>query len=70
MPRLARYALRYGMLTVMANHAASVGTYTSVGKSAVWAPDGALLAQAEGAENALVIATSHDAVWGAEVIRM
>ena len=70
MPRLARYALRYGMLTVMANHGDSVGTYTSVGKSAVWAPGGALLAQAEGAENALVIATHHDAAWDAEVIRM
>jgi len=69
-PRLARYAARYGMLTVMANHAASVGTYISVGKSAVWAPDGAILAQAEGAENALVIATNHDAAWDAEVIRI
>jgi predicted amidohydrolase len=69
-PRLARYAVRHGMLTVMANHAASIGTYTSVGKSAVWAPDGALLAQAEGAENALVIATNHAAAWDAEVIRM
>jgi predicted amidohydrolase len=69
-PRLARYAVRFGILTVMANHAASVGTYTSVGKSAVWAPDGALLAQTEGVENALVIATSHDAAWDAEVIRI
>src|SRR5262249_52442053 len=43
-PRLAGYAVRYRMLTVMANHAASVGTYTSVGKSAMWGPDGALLA--------------------------
>jgi predicted amidohydrolase len=68
--RLARYAVRYGMLTVMANHAASVGTYTSVGKSAVWAPDGALLAQAEGAENALVIAANDGAAWEAEVIRI
>jgi predicted amidohydrolase len=67
-PRLAQYAMRHGMLTVMANHADSVGTYTSVGKSAVWAPDGALLAQAEGAESALVIATSRDAAWGGEVI--
>jgi hypothetical protein len=58
------------MLTVMANHAASVGTYNSVGKSAVWALEGALLAQAEGAENGLVIAANHDAAWDAEVIRM
>jgi predicted amidohydrolase len=69
-PRLAGYAVRYRMLTVMANHAASVGTYTSVGKSAVWAPDGALLAQAEGAESALLIATSNHAAWRGEVIRI
>jgi predicted amidohydrolase len=68
-PRLASYAARYRMLTVMANHAASVGTYTSVGKSAVWAPDGALLAQAEGTESTLVLATSNKAAWRGEVIR-
>lgn len=69
-PRLAGHAARYRMLTVMANHAASIGTYTSVGKSAVWAPDGALLAQAQGVENALVIASSDEVRWRGEVIRM
>ena len=69
-PRLAGYAARYGMLVVMANHAASVGTYSSVGKSAVWAPDGALLAQADGAESALVIATSSRGAWRGEVVRV
>jgi predicted amidohydrolase len=69
-PRLAGYAIPYRMLILMANHAASVGTYTSVGKSAVWAPDGSLLAQAEGMENALVIATNNDAEWHGEVIRI
>jgi predicted amidohydrolase len=69
-PRLAGYAARYRMLTVMANHAASVGAYTSVGRSAVWAPGGALLAQAEGAENALLIATRTNAAWRGEVIRI
>jgi predicted amidohydrolase len=69
-PRLARYAERHGMLTLMANHADSVGTFTSVGKSAVWAPLGALLAQTEGAENALVIATSRGVAWEAEVTRI
>ncbi len=69
-PRLAGYAVRYRMLILMANHAASLGTYTSVGKSAVWAPDGTLLAQAEGVENALVIATSNNAQWQGEVIRI
>ena len=69
-PRLADYAVRHRMLTVMANHAASVGTYISVGRSAVWAPDGALLAQADGTESALLIATRHNAAWRGEVIRL
>jgi predicted amidohydrolase len=66
-PRLAAYAPRYRMLVVMANHAASVGTYVSVGRSAVWAPDGVLLAQAAGAENALVVATRGPDSWRAAV---
>jgi predicted amidohydrolase len=70
MPRLAAYAERHRLLTLMANHANSVGTYTSVGKSAVWAPGGALLAQAAGTENALVIATSRDGTWSAQSIRI
>ena len=68
MPRLAGHAARYRMLTVMANHAASVGTYTSVGKSAVWAPGGSLLAQAEGTESALLLATGNNSGWCAEAI--
>jgi predicted amidohydrolase len=66
--RLAKYAVQYRMLVLMANQAASIGTYTSVGKSAVWAPGGALLAQAEGTENALVIATSDGTGWRADVV--
>jgi predicted amidohydrolase len=69
-PRLAHYAERYQMLTLMANHGASVGTHTSVGRSAAWAPGGALLAQAEGAETALLIATSDKGAWRGEVIRV
>jgi predicted amidohydrolase len=69
-PRLAGYAVRYRMLILMANHAASIGTYTSVGKSALWAPDGSLLAQAEGTENALIIATSSNSAWHGEVVRI
>lgn len=66
-PRLASYASGHRMLVVMANHAASVGSYNSVGKSAVWAPNGTLLAQAAGTENALVVATRGAASWSAEV---
>ena len=69
-PRLADYAARLRMLVVMANHAASVGTHKSVGRSAVWAPDGALLAQAEGADSSLVIATAGRRGWSAEVVKI
>lgn len=66
-PRLAGYASRHQLLVLMANHAASIGTYTSVGRSAVWAPDGELLAQAAGDEDALVIATYDSEGWRAEL---
>jgi predicted amidohydrolase len=62
-PRFPRLAEEFGLLTVMANHGASVGTYTSVGKSAIWAPGGALLAEATGPETALVIATHLEKSW-------
>jgi predicted amidohydrolase len=69
-PRLAGYAARHRMLTVMANHGASVGTYASVGKSAVWAPDGSLLAQAESTESALVIAARTGEGWRGQAVRI
>ena len=69
-PRLAGYASRFRMLVVMANHAASVGTYVSVGKDAVWSPDGALLAEANSTESSLVIATRTREVWCGEVVRV
>lgn len=69
-PRLAAYAPRHRMLVVMANHAASVGTYTSVGRSAIWAPDGTLLAQTMGTEDGLVIASRGPESWRAEVCRL
>jgi predicted amidohydrolase len=66
-PRLAAYSSQFGMLVVMANHGASVGTHTSVGRSAIWGPDGTLLAEAEGTASALVIATRTSQKWVAEV---
>jgi predicted amidohydrolase len=69
-PRLAGYASRFKMLVVMANHAVSVGTYVSVGKSAVWAPGGALLAEADGTESSLVIAARTREAWCGEVVRV
>jgi predicted amidohydrolase len=69
-PRLAEYAARHGLLIVMANHGASVGTYTSVGKSAVWAPGGDPLAQVAGTEDALVIASHQTDGWYGKVVRI
>jgi predicted amidohydrolase len=66
-PRFPRYAAEHRMLVVMASHGASSGTLTSVGKSAVWSPDGTLLAQADGTEEALVVATLTDSGWVGEV---
>ena len=69
-PRLAKYASRYRLLVLMANQGVSVGTHRSVGKSAIWTPDGAILVQAEGAENSLLIATSDDSTWRGEIVPM
>jgi predicted amidohydrolase len=69
-PRLAEYANRFQMLVVMANHADSVGTYVSVGKSAVWAPGGGLLAEAASSESSLVVATRTREGWFGEVVRI
>jgi len=68
-PRLADYALRHRMLVVMANHADSIGTYKSVGKSAAWAPDGTLVAQADGVENSLIIA-ANSGTWRGEMVKI
>jgi predicted amidohydrolase len=67
-PRFARHAAEFHMLVLMANHAASIGTLCSVGKSAVWAPDGSLIACATGTETALVIATRTLETWMGEVV--
>jgi predicted amidohydrolase len=67
-PRLADYASRFRMLVVMANHGASSGRHVSVGKSAVWAPGGAVLAEAGAAESCLVIATRARDLWAGEVV--
>jgi predicted amidohydrolase len=66
-PRLTAYASRHRMLVVMANHGASCGTYTSVGRSAIWTPDGTLLAEAHGDDAALVIATHERETWRGDV---
>jgi predicted amidohydrolase len=53
---LRGYAEEHRMGVLMANHATPSGGYATAGKSAFWAPDGALLAQAPGPGDYLVIA--------------
>ncbi|WP_343732990.1 carbon-nitrogen hydrolase family protein [Duganella sp.] len=57
---LRGYAETHHMGVLMANHATPSGGYASAGKSAFWAPGGALLAQAPGPGDYLVIADSAD----------
>ncbi len=56
------------MLTLMANQGASIGTYTSAGKSAIWEPGGKLLVQTEGVETVLLTATKVSGRWYGEII--
>jgi predicted amidohydrolase len=67
-PALAECARRDGMLTVIANHADSVGSYTSVGRSAIWAAGGRVLVQAAGTEEVLLTAGEGSEGWVAEVL--
>lgn len=67
-PRFSAYAVDFGMLVLMANHAASIGTFVSVGKSAAWAPDGSLIVCANGTETALVVVTRTGDNWIGEVV--
>jgi predicted amidohydrolase len=69
-PRLQTFARDFEMLTVMANHGASTGTHQSAGRSAVWAPGGTLLVQADGLEPALVLATSRTGGWQGDIVRL
>lgn len=53
---LQQYAQIHGMGTLMANHGGPSGDYISAGKSAFWAPGGALVVAAPGVGPCLVIA--------------
>ena len=64
---LRGYAEQHRMGVLMANHATPSGGYASAGKSAFWAPGGALLAQAPGPGNYLVIAECSDS-WQGRVL--
>lgn len=64
---LQGYAAQHRMGVLMANHAAPSGGYAVAGKSAFWAPGGALLAQAPGPGEYLVIG-EEDGGWRGRVL--
>lgn len=64
---MQRYAADFGIGVLMANHAAPSGGYDVAGRSAMWAPGGALLACADGPGDWLVIARDNNGWQGRAV---
>lgn len=62
-PRFPRHAAEHRLLVLMANHAASSGPLQSVGRSAAWGPDGTMLAQADGTDPCLIVASRTAGAW-------
>ena len=54
-PLWAGYAREHAMTVVIANHGGPTGGYTPAGKSAIWGPNGALIAEAAGDGDYLVV---------------
>jgi predicted amidohydrolase len=55
-PLWAGYAREHGMTVLIANHGGPAGGYASVGRSGIWGNDGALVAEAPGTGDWLVVA--------------
>ena len=55
-PLWASYARDHAMTVVIANHGGPSGGYLSAGRSGIWGTDGALLVEAAGTGNCLVVA--------------
>lgn len=55
-PLWARYAREQAMTVVIANHGGPSGGYLSAGRSGIWGSDGALIAEAAGTGDWLVVA--------------
>ena len=67
---LAGYARRYGMLTLMANHAAPTGGWIPAGRSAIWDETGERLIAAPGDAPGLVIASRSADGWHGRLCRL
>ncbi|HAT4983765.1 TPA: carbon-nitrogen hydrolase family protein [Serratia marcescens] len=67
---LADYARRYGMLTLMANHAAPTGGWIPAGRSAIWNHTGELLVAAPDDAPGLIIADKTSDGWHGRLCRL
>jgi predicted amidohydrolase len=65
---LQGYAAGHSMMVLMANHGGATGGWESAGRSAVWAPDGSLVAAAVGTGNQMVVARRDCAGWTGKVL--
>jgi len=66
--QLYQYAAELQLGTLLANHAAPSGGYESAGRSAFWAPGGALIVEADGPGNYLVIAHHDGSAWSGRTV--
>lgn len=67
---LQSYARQHAMAVLMANHGGATGGWESAGRSAIWGPDGSLLAAAQGVGEALVIARRGDSGWAGKAMAL
>lgn len=65
--KLKHYAKMHNMAIFMANFYGISGGWNAIGKSAIWGPDGVMLAQASENDDALVIGAKTNTGWIAEV---
>ena len=67
--QLQGYARDHSMAVLLANHGGPSGGYVSAGRSAFWAPGGALVVAAPGAGDCLVLAQlDRDGAWYGRVV--
>ncbi|MDB5984559.1 MAG: nitrilase cyanide hydratase and apolipoprotein n-acyltransferase [Pseudomonas sp.] len=65
---LAGYAAKHHMAVLMANHGGTTGGWESVGRSALWAEDGTLVGETQGAGNLLLLARREAQGWSAQSV--
>jgi predicted amidohydrolase len=69
MPLLKGYAVEHRMAVLMANYSGITGGEVSAGKSAIWAEDGAVVAESSGTQEELIVGTKENGVWTGQTFR-